>query len=167
MKVIVVAASKGGTGKTTLTAALAVEATHQGSVAVMDLDPQQSLARWHDIRRADDDLADPDLIEAGKRPDVAIARARKQNLDWLFIDTPGGSLSTMKAAIDQADLVLIPVRPSPLDVESMAPVVELCDHAGKPAALDCSHTRRRWLLAGRCRRRRLRIRKRRVPRVAG
>ena len=134
MKTIVVAASKGGVGKTTLTASLAVEATHRGSVAIMDLDPQQSLARWHDVRMSDDADSVPHLIEIGKRPEVAIARAKKQKLDWLFIDTPGGSLSRMKIAVDHADLVLIPARPSPLDVESMGAIVELCELTGRPWA---------------------------------
>lgn len=132
MKTIVVAASKGGVGKTTLAATLAVEATRHGSVAIIDLDPQQSLARWHDVRASHDENSAPHLIEVGKRPEATIARAKKQKLDWLFVDTPGGSLTLMKMAVEHADLVVIPTRPSPLDVESLSPIVELCDLAGRP-----------------------------------
>lgn len=134
MKTIVVAASKGGVGKTTLVAALAVEATRHATVAVMDLDPQLSLTRWHHLRMAEDEDSVPYLIEAGKRPEASIARAKKQKLDWLIIDTPGGSLTRMKLAVDSADLVVIPVRPSPIDVESMNAIVELCDIGAKPWA---------------------------------
>ena len=127
MRTLVVASSKGGVGKTTLAAALAVEASAKHRVAIMDLDPQQSLARWHDIRVAADSDADPDLIEVGKRPEVDIARALKGKFDWLIIDTPAGSLVRTKLAVDVADLVVIPVRPSPLDVEAVNATVELCD----------------------------------------
>lgn len=132
MKTIVIAASKGGVGKTTLAASLAVEAARKSRTGLIDLDPQQSLARWHDLRSERDADCEPQLIEVGKRPEAAFARARRQHLDWLFVDTPGGSLSRMKLAIDAADLVLLPVRPSPLDVEAMEPVVELCDVVAKP-----------------------------------
>lgn len=135
MRTIVLAASKGGVGKSTLAAALAVEASRSAAVAILDLDPQQSLARWHDVRSEvveDDDETPPYLIEAGKRPEIALARAKRQKIDWLIVDTPGGSITRMKLAVDQADLVVIPVGPSPIDVESMHSIVELCELVGKP-----------------------------------
>lgn len=48
MKILCLGATKGGVGKSTLAAALAVEASRRNyRVAVLDLDAQQSLARWH------------------------------------------------------------------------------------------------------------------------
>ena len=64
MKLVIFASSKGGAGKTTLAAAVSVEAAKKHSVAVLDLDPQQSLARWHDTRGAPDVEGEPVLLEA-------------------------------------------------------------------------------------------------------
>ena len=50
--VITVAQQKGGTGKTTLAANLAAALASSRRVALLDIDPQKSLARWHDLRRA-------------------------------------------------------------------------------------------------------------------
>src|SRR5580704_1090496 len=55
MKVIAVASQKGGSGKTTLAGHLAVQAERMGAgpVALVDTDPQGSLAEWWNVRQAD------------------------------------------------------------------------------------------------------------------
>ena len=127
MPVIVVAASKGGTGKTTLAAALAVEASNRGrEVMLLDADPQQSLARWYELRVAAEDDEPIMLIEAGQ------PMAPPSSKTWIIIDTPAALVSKIEDAIEMADVVIIPVRPSSMDVDGIMPVVELCNRHDKP-----------------------------------
>lgn len=134
MRTIVIAASKGGTGKTTLTAALAAQAAKTESVGIADMDPEQSLARWLELRtHFHSDLKSPSLYQAETAEDIA-AQAEKDGLDSLFIDTPPAIISLIVPAIAQASLVLIPVRPSLLDLEAVDPILEICRDYEKPFA---------------------------------
>lgn len=129
MPMLVLAATKGGVGKTTLAAALAVEASRKSQrVAIVDLDPQQSLARWHELRTNETgDAERPALIPVGKYPDEALADAAAGEWDWVIVDCPPGSVRRTDQGVASADLVLIPSRPSPLDVEAIDVMVELCE----------------------------------------
>ena len=131
MKILIFASSKGGAGKTTLAAAIAVEAATKHSVAILDLDPQQSLAYWHDTRGAPETDCGPALLEASNDLAVDIAGARKEKFDYLIIDTAAAPLTLAIPAIENADLVVIPTRASPLDVESIGATIALCDRSGR------------------------------------
>ena len=130
MKTIVVASQKGGSGKTMLTAHLAVEAESEGNTAwVIDTDPQGTLTHWHERRKA----------ETPQRFDVPIERLRaglkkiaEQGAAFCFIDTAPSVTSQNVALFEQADLVLIPVRPSPSDLWAVSATVEKVKEAGKP-----------------------------------
>jgi chromosome partitioning protein len=138
MLVLAMAASKGGVGRTTLAACLAVEASRQGKrIGLLDLDPQRSLARWWELREGEPELGLGDrplnLIEA-KYIDEAIGKARSEDIEILIIDCPPGSIAVTEQVVALADFVLIPSRPSPLDIEAMDAVVELAREAGVPFA---------------------------------
>mgnify|MGYP002382121339 CR=1 FL=1 len=131
MRTIVVASAKGGVGKTTIAAALAIEAARRGQrVAVADLDPLQCLARWHDSRRGLHDVVSIALVEDVASGEQAVRVARHRgDIDWLIIDTAPGPAGRAQSAFKIADLVVIPVRPSPLDVQCLDAVLELADIA--------------------------------------
>ena len=132
MRVLVVGSAKGGVGKSTLAAALAVEAERQGNrVAVVDLDSLQCLARWHDQRVIETGSASPLLIDGKTSPAKAMANAAKADCDWLVIDTAPASLARLQLALKIADLCLVPVRPSPLDVQCMDAILELCSASAR------------------------------------
>jgi chromosome partitioning protein len=132
MAVIVLAGTKGGVGKTTLAAALAVEASRKKKrVAIIDLDGQQSLARWHELRETHHAGNTIVLIPVGKHPDVDIDAAVKAGYDWLIIDALPGSVARTELAVQVADLVVVPVRPSPIDVETMGAITELSEEHGR------------------------------------
>lgn len=135
MPVIVIAASKGGTGKTTLAAALAVEASRKGKdVALVDADPQQSLARWYQLRiEAEDD--DPLLLIEADKP-----IAPNSEKTWVIIDTPAALLPKIEDAIQLANLVVIPARASAMDVDGILPVVALCNRLAKPLVFVLTQT---------------------------
>lgn len=117
---------KGGVGKSTITANLAGELKELGrTVAVFDLDPQQSLMSWAEfgtglLRTIVEmvDTSDPRSLM------VAIDRAGK-SADRILLDCPPGLPDTGIMAALVADLVLLPVSPSPLDFQASKEAVKL------------------------------------------
>lgn len=140
--IVVLAATKGGVGKTTLASALAVRAAQESKrVALIDLDPQESLASWWDRRGKG---ANPKLFETEGGSSEAIELLVSQGWEWVFIDTPPGALKFTEPAIAAADFVLIPTRASALDVEAIDAVVEICRERGKPFAFVINHAHPTW-----------------------
>lgn len=115
--VITVAQQKGGAGKTTLAANLAVAFAAMGrAVALLDIDPQRSLSRWHGLRAGKVGRADLHLSEvAGWRLAAELDRLRKSH-DVVIIDSPPQIETDARLAIRGADLVIVPVQPSFPDV---------------------------------------------------
>jgi chromosome partitioning protein len=143
MRVIALCASKGGVGKTTLASALAVRAAQDGSrVALLDTDPQRSLARWHELRGVPDNPRIVALDSANEAVGLLLA----EGWDYVVIDTPPAFLDHIANAISQADLVLIPCRASALDVEAVADVVGLCKEQGRPFAFVLNAVMPQWKL---------------------
>lgn len=131
MQTIVVNSQKGGSGKTTLCAHLAVQAERSGDgpAFVIDTDPQGTLSTWHEKREA----------EAPQRAEVAlvdIAAGLKQlqlhKAAFCFIDTAPTRTDENVALFRLADLVLVPIRPSPSDLWAAAATVGLLKDAGIP-----------------------------------
>ncbi len=131
MNVIVVASRKGGSGKTTLAGHLAVQAelTGAGPVALVDADPQGSLADWWNKRAAET----PVFVHTSV-PDLPgdMAGLRDLGIKLLVIDTPPALSSAIADVVRLSDLVVIPSRPSPHDLRSVGATVELVEHLGRP-----------------------------------
>src|SRR5687768_18246999 len=111
MQTIVFAARKGGSGKTTLAAHLAIQAemAGDGPVTLIDTDPQQSLSAWWNDRKGES----PQLLELSlSQLPTELAKARAAP-GFVMIDTPPLDSSVIASVIDVADLVVIPVKPSP------------------------------------------------------
>jgi chromosome partitioning protein len=131
MKVIAVASQKGGSGKTTLAGHIAVQAERAGSgpVALVDTDPQGSLAAWWNVRQADTPVfAATDIAHLAE----AIRRMRALGMRLLVIDTPPAIVATIAEVVRLSDLVIIPARPSPHDLRAAGATVELVERLGKP-----------------------------------
>jgi chromosome partitioning protein len=131
MKVIAVTSQKGGTGKTTLSGHLAVQAEHagHGPVALVDTDPQGSLTLWWNARQAET----PAFVQtsiAGLGTDLD--RLRAAGIKLVFIDTPPAITWAIIEVIKVADMVIIPVRPSPHDLAASGTTVDMVDNLGKP-----------------------------------
>jgi chromosome partitioning protein len=136
MNVVTLAGTKGGTGKTTLASALAVRAAEEsGKVALIDLDPQESLSSWWTRRGK---TKNPKLFEIDATTE-AIELLISQSWQWVFIDTGPAKIELIEPGIAVADLVLIPTRPSAFDIEQAAIAVELCESHGKPHAFVFNH----------------------------
>jgi len=123
MQTLALIAQKGGTGKTTLALSLAVAAEAAGlSVLVVDLDPQASACRWGDRRTTDT----PAVIDAQPaRLAAALAKAAQAGVDLAIVDTPARVEQAALEAAKAADLVLIPCKPSILDIETIRTTAEL------------------------------------------
>ena len=131
MQVIAFASQKGGAGKTTLAGHVAVEAERAGGgpVALLDADPQGSLADWWNERRADTPVFVRTSIE---RLRADIDELRTMGFALLVIDTPPAITSTISTVIGLSDLVVTPTRPSPHDLRSVVRTVELAERLNKP-----------------------------------
>ena len=120
MKTVALVSMKGGSGKTTVAAHVAAAAAAQGrNVALLDTDPQQSAARWGDRRAAALPVV---LTVPPSRLAAELQRCADAGTDLAIIDTPprAGSDNAAQVAARVADLVLLPCRPSVLDVEAAA-----------------------------------------------
>lgn len=141
MKTIVIAAQKGGAGKTTLARNLAVAAAHDGrTVLCLDLDPQGSLRAWWESREADM----PAMLDRDPTPDAlrATLNAAQAQFDLCIIDTPPAAPEWLTEALRAADLVLIPVRPSPDDLRAVGATIAAVNGAGVPFVFALSQTPR-------------------------
>jgi chromosome partitioning protein len=129
MLTIAVASAKGGTGKTTLTAALGVRAREDRmSVALIDADPQGSLRDWYEERTPDEGL----LLMSDEKVVAGYEAARKRKVDLCLIDTPPAYVEVLSPSVRLADLVVIPLRPSPgLDVAAVDAVIAACHEQSK------------------------------------
>jgi chromosome partitioning protein len=132
MRAIALANSKGGTGKSTLCAALGVAAETSGERCfLIDLDQQGSLSAWSARRQAPTppvDRIQPDRLA------VAMAGLAQAGYTLAVIDTPGLDTSATAAAMRAADLTLIPARASTLDLEATRPTLAALARLNRPYA---------------------------------
>lgn len=130
MRTIVLASRKGGVGKTTLSAhlAIAAERAGEGRVALADADPQGGLAAWWNARTAET----PAFVAMDRGPKALVDRCRRGGIDLLIVDTPPSVGDVISLVVQVADLVLVPVRPSPHDLRAVGGTVELVEAAKKP-----------------------------------
>ena len=130
MQVISLCSQKGGSGKTTLTGHLAVQAVRRGGgpVGLIDCDPQGSLAAWWNARES----PQPAFLETSLATlGSDLQRLRSQGYRYVFIDTPPAVSMPILRVMEQSDLVLIPTRPSPHDLRAVRATLDLAERAGK------------------------------------
>jgi len=129
MKTIVVSTQKGGAGKTTLCANLGVLASRCAETYIIDTDPQATLSKWHK-RREDETLKRADM--PFRQIPAALKVLEREGAGFVFLDTPPTAAGSNAELFRLADLVLIPVKPSPLDVEATVPTIEAAKAARRP-----------------------------------
>ena len=126
MPTIAIISQKGGAGKTTLAIHLAAAGQEAGQVSlIIDTDPQATASQWASWRQD----APPEVIDSPPpRLAAKVAQAREQGARLIVIDTPPHADSAARAAVEAADLVLIPCRPSAFDlsaIQTSAKLVQL------------------------------------------
>lgn len=136
-RIITIAQQKGGAGKTTLAAHLALAWAGSCRVAVIDIDPQASLATWFRLRRERLGALAPGIEVAalgGWRVAAEVERQARSH-DVVVIDTAPHAETEARIAIRAASLVLVPVQPSPMDVWATRPTLELARQERVPSLL--------------------------------
>lgn len=138
-KIITIAQQKGGAGKTTMAAHLAVAWAQSGRrrVALVDIDPQGSLSQWYKMREArmgEDDTGLTLSAISGWRVRNEIDRL-KHSHDLIVIDSPPHTDAEARTAIRAADLVVIPLQPSPMDVWATSATIQMCKQEQVPVKM--------------------------------
>jgi chromosome partitioning protein len=132
MKVIAVVAQKGGTGKSLVSANMAVSAAREGhKVLVADADPQQSMVDWKKTR-----LSPAPSVIAIKPGALHPTRFAAENagIGIMIIDTRSSALEDSIDAAKAAHLTLVVVRPTAVDLRAIAMTVKALKPLGLPAA---------------------------------
>jgi len=134
-RVITIAQQKGGAGKTTLAAQLAVVWALQGRrLALLDIDPQGSLTAWAELRGKR-------LGPAGRGFEFAAlsgwraaewVERHARDTDIVIVDSPPHAEMEARIALRAAGLVLVPLQPSPLDLWSSATTLRLARDEQRP-----------------------------------
>ncbi len=131
MQTLVVCSRKGGCGKTTLSGHLSVESERSGAgpTAIIDMDPMGSLAAWWNERKANTPLC-AGVAAGGLRK--ALHDLERSGIKLAIIDTPPFATAEVAAIVRVADLVIVPVIPSPHDLRAIGETIELVETEKKP-----------------------------------
>lgn len=118
MRTILVASSKGGAGKTTVSTNLAAHFAVDGkATALLDADRQRSSTHWCEKRAALDTAVLP--LDGSKR---GWDKHLPDGIQRLVVDAPAGAMGDdLTAFLDIADAVIVPVLPSIIDLEATVP----------------------------------------------
>lgn len=131
-KTIVIAASKGGVGKSTIATALAVRAAAEcPKVALLDFEAQASASLWHRLRGSPQN---PALAKVSNDIARDIDKLRALGFRWIIVDTPPDDMDTIDRAVEAADFVLIPTRVGLFDLAGIQAVIGSCQEYSKPFA---------------------------------
>jgi chromosome partitioning protein len=124
---------KGGSGKTTLALHFAVEAAWKGlKTLLLDLDPQGSASHWADRRKTDGPDIDVLSLQS-HRLASALGTASAQGYRLIVIDTAPNADRTAIEAAKASDMVLVPCRPSILDLDAISATLDCCRLANRTA----------------------------------
>lgn len=130
LKVLTVANRKGGAGKSTCAAHIAVEAAKRDYKTILiDLDPQKTLENWWNKRAEENPyLADADAASLRDK----LEQIEIKGFDLCIIDTPGDTSTNAKLGVEVADLVIIPSKATAPDLNAIGRTISMVQETKKP-----------------------------------
>ena len=141
MKTVAILSQKGGTGKTTIATNLCVAAEREGqTTALIDLDPQASATKWGDYRKT----KTPAIIATPvSRLKHWLQTAEENGASLVILDTAPNSGPDALDVARAASFVLIPCKPSLVDLDAIENTVKIAEIAEVPArvVLNCVDAR--------------------------
>ena len=136
---VAIGIAKGGSGKSTTVAGLAIAAREDGCTpVVLDLDPRKQLVKWSEVRRAT--MPAPDWLHVisvttGTLHATMNDLRRRAACDLILIDTPGSEGLPSELGMRAADFTLVVSRPSMMDIPDAVNALRLLTRFGKPHAV--------------------------------
>lgn len=131
MHVVLVAAQKGGAGKSTLSAHFGTLAERDGPTLLIDADPQGSLAFWYERRAAEA----PILAKATAQDVPGLLKdAEAEGIAWVIIDSPPHNAPLIGSLMSRATITVIPVRPGPFDLAAVGATLDMARSLKAPIA---------------------------------
>lgn len=133
-QIIAIAQQKGGAGKSTVAAHLAVALSQQGKrVTLIDIDPQGTLSKWYGLReeKLGQGYTGLNFVSmSGWRVSASVFQYEK-NSDFIIIDSPPHTDTEAKSAIRAAHLVIVPMQPSPTDLWATKATIDFAKASNK------------------------------------
>ncbi len=126
MHVVAFCSQERGSGKTTLSAHLAVQAELAGAGPVALIETARGLTSWRNARRSATPVCSASTV--AKLPS-ALARLRQERFGLVLIDTPSALGVAVQHLVNGADLVVVPVRPGRHDLHRAAGMVDIAARA--------------------------------------
>jgi chromosome partitioning protein len=117
MDVIGIISTKGGSGKSHLAIALSVLSDeNKGQTALVDLDPQSTAVKWSDRRHSIKPLV---ASATSQTFDKVMKAGRADNYKYMFVDTPPHAGRVIDSIAHKSDLIIVPVRPDPANLDAL------------------------------------------------
>lgn len=136
MQIFSLISQKGGAGKSTLARQLAVVAGDAGASVLIDRDPQETSTKWWQRRQNLRPLPErPDLLDLNGTDLTTAAATLRRRSGAVFVDTRPAVAEPEAEAARIADLVVVPVRPSPDDLEAIGETLKILRRLDKRAVV--------------------------------
>ncbi len=116
---------KGGTAKSTTAMFLAAAFSRRGRTMVIDCDPQGSALTWAEDAEADGGELGYNVVAIPTRDVKKRVDRLAEDYEYVVLDTPPGELDIVRASLHAADVAVVAISPSVMDINRFRPTLEL------------------------------------------